>query len=168
MDPDNHQIVLFLQKSPNWRFFAKNQQISPKIAKLQIFFLQNLKNLCYWEEEEKPSILRGRRKTFDTERKKKIKSYLHLYFENIQNPNECARAYMEPPYRWYWFFLPIPPTPQPITTIWLLGEKIILMIKDIYEPWFFKNPKESLKNREFKITLFLPHCLSFISKIVIF
>ena len=21
---------------------------------------------------------------------------------NIQNPNECARAYMEPPYGWYW------------------------------------------------------------------
>ena len=105
MDPDNRQIVLFrhqttkfCQKSPNCSFFAKFKK--PSLLRGR----RNLKNLRCWEEEEKPSILRGRRKTFDTERKKKIKSYLHLYFENIQNPNECARAYMEPPYRWYWFF----------------------------------------------------------------
>ena len=98
MDPDNRQIVLFrhqttkfCQKSPNCSFFAKFKK--PSLLRGR----RNLKNLRCWEEEEKPSILRGRK---NTPTKNKV-----LNLENIQNPNECARAYMEPPYRWYWFFI---------------------------------------------------------------
>ena len=62
------RLSFFATKPPN---FAKNRQIAA--------FSQNLKNLRYWEEEEKPSILRGRK---NTPTKNRV-----LNLENIQNLN---------------------------------------------------------------------------------
>ena len=58
-------------QSPDCPFSPPNHQILPKITKLQLFckiyktFVteRKKKNLRYWEEEEKPLILRGRKNT---------------------------------------------------------------------------------------------------------